>query len=46
MVGGMGPGTNLAAAGKTPALVLTELTLADTLLAEVEHVLVAASQED
>jgi hypothetical protein len=36
----------LAAAGKTPALVLTELTLADTLLAEVEHVLVAASQED
>jgi hypothetical protein len=29
----------LAAAGKTPALVLTELTLADKLLAQVERLL-------
>jgi hypothetical protein len=34
-------GKILATAGKTPALVLTELTLADKLLAEVERVLEA-----
>jgi hypothetical protein len=39
-------GQVLTAAGKTPALVLTELTLADKLLAEVERRLVAAAQED
>jgi hypothetical protein len=39
-------GSILAAAGKTPALVLTELTLADKLLAEVARLLLAASQED
>jgi hypothetical protein len=32
-------GQILAAAGKTPALVLTELTLADKLLAQVERLL-------
>jgi CheY-like chemotaxis protein len=39
-------GQFLTAAGKTPVLVLTELTLADKLLAQVERLLVAASQED
>lgn len=39
-------GQILAMAGKTPALVLTELTLADDLLAQVERVLVTASRED
>jgi hypothetical protein len=39
-------GQILMAVGKTPALVLTELTLADKLLAQVERLLVAASQED
>ncbi len=34
-------GSILSAAGETPALVLTELTLADKLLAEVERLLVA-----
>ena len=38
-------GKILAAAGKTPALVLTELTLADDLLAQVERILVGASQQ-
>jgi hypothetical protein len=38
-------GKILAIAGKTPALVLTELTLANKLLAEVERLLVATSQE-
>jgi hypothetical protein len=38
-------GKILAAAGKTPALVLTELTLADDLLAKVERILVGASQQ-
>jgi hypothetical protein len=38
-------GKILATAGKTPALVLTEFTLADKLLAQVERMLVAASQE-
>ena len=37
-------GRILEAAGRTPSLVLTELTLADKLLAEVEHLLVAASR--
>jgi hypothetical protein len=32
-------GQILTAAGKTPALVLTDLTLADKLLAEVERML-------
>jgi hypothetical protein len=35
----------LAAAGKTPVLVLTELMLADDLLAQVERQLVAAAQD-
>jgi len=35
----------LAAAGKTPALVLTELTPAEKLLAQVERLLAAASQD-
>jgi hypothetical protein len=39
-------GQILTAAGKTPALVLTELTLADKLLAEVGRLLVTASEED
>ena len=38
-------GKILTAAGKTPALVLTELVLADKLLAQVERLLVTASQE-
>jgi hypothetical protein len=37
-------GRILAAAGKRPVLVLTELTLADNLLAEVERRLVAVAQ--
>jgi hypothetical protein len=36
----------LAAAGKTPALVLTEMTFADKLLAQVERQLTVAAQED
>jgi DNA-binding response OmpR family regulator len=35
----------LSAAGETPTLVLTELTLVDDLLAKVERMLVGASQE-
>jgi hypothetical protein len=38
-------GRILSAAGKTPTYVMTELTLAYKLLAEVERLLVAASQE-
>jgi hypothetical protein len=38
-------GKILATAGKTPALVLTDLTLANKLLAEVERLVVATSQE-
>jgi DNA-binding response OmpR family regulator len=38
-------GQILEAAGKTPALVLTELALADKLLAKVELMLVGASQK-
>jgi hypothetical protein len=41
----MGPGDFPSTAGKTPALVLTELTLADKVLAQMERMLVAASQE-
>jgi hypothetical protein len=37
-------GQILTAAGSTPTLVLTEMTLADKLLAKVELVLVGASQ--
>ena len=39
-------GQILATVGKTPAIVLTELTLADKLLAQVERRLTAAAQED
>jgi len=42
----VGPELILSAAGKTPTLVLTELTLADKLPGEVERRLVAASCED
>jgi hypothetical protein len=38
-------GKILATAGKTPALVLTELTPAEKLLAQVERPLAAATQE-
>jgi hypothetical protein len=38
-------GVILSTARKAPALVLTELTLADKVLAQMERMLVAASQE-
>jgi len=39
-------GRILAAAGRTPALLLTELTLAEKLLAQVERMLEPATQGD
>jgi hypothetical protein len=39
-------GKILAAAGKTPVLILTELTLADDLLAQVERMAPGLFQQD